>query len=221
MIIRDEEKSLGKFLQHHAGLYDELVIADTGASDDSAAIAKRYTPAVFHFEWRNDFSAARNFSISKATGDWILWLDPDEFVKKDDFAEIRKSLSCNADGLSMLQRTWSNATGHPRFVKMKNDVYGGYYLRRICKLFRNRKGIAFEYPIHETVRNSIAGLNATIRKTRFIIDHYPEKKDRDSFIKKEECYIQLLKKKLKQFPKSNAEKELAAEEAILKSFKNA
>ena len=80
MIVRDEEKVLARCLDSVKDAVDEIVIVDTGSSDNTAALAKRYTRAVFPLAWTDDFSAARNFSFEKATGDYLMWLDADDAI---------------------------------------------------------------------------------------------------------------------------------------------
>ena len=73
MIIKDESKLLKSFFESVKNYVDEIIVVDTGSKDNSKEIAKRYGK-VFDFEWIDDFSSARNFSISKATKDWIYVL---------------------------------------------------------------------------------------------------------------------------------------------------
>lgn len=80
MIIRDEEEVLGRCLESAKEFVDEIVIADTGSTDSSIQIAKTYTGNVYEFPWIDNFSAARNFVFSKATGDFIIWLDADDVI---------------------------------------------------------------------------------------------------------------------------------------------
>ena len=95
MIVKDEESVLERCLASATGAgaegenpIDEIVIADTGSSDGTKAIAAAFGAKIYDFAWRDDFSAARNFSFSKATGDYILWLDADDFIAD----EARKRL---------------------------------------------------------------------------------------------------------------------------------
>ena len=92
MIVRDEEDVLGRCLDSVRGLVDEIVIADTGSEDSTRAIALRYTDKVYDFTWVDDFSAARNFAFSKASGDYLLWLDADDVI--EDPALFREDIAC-------------------------------------------------------------------------------------------------------------------------------
>ena len=91
MIVKNEEKVLGRCLESLQPLMkqipSELIIADTGSTDSTVEIARKYTDNVFHFEWINDFAAARNSTLEKARGQWFLFIDADEYLD-DDIGEI-------------------------------------------------------------------------------------------------------------------------------------
>ena len=80
MIVRDEAAVLGRCLESARGMADELIVVDTGSSDDTVAIAERHGARVRPFAWTGDFAEARNESLRHATGDWILVLDADHMV---------------------------------------------------------------------------------------------------------------------------------------------
>ena len=92
MIVRDEEKTLPRCLESVKGLYDELIIVDTGSADGTAAAAARYTEKVFHLPWKGDFSYARNEAFARAGGDYVMWLDADDAVDSADFGALRTFL---------------------------------------------------------------------------------------------------------------------------------
>lgn len=80
MIVKNEAETLERCLESIRSSVDEIIIVDTGSTDNTVAIAERFTPLVYHFDWINDFSAARNYSLSKCTGDWIFVIDADEYA---------------------------------------------------------------------------------------------------------------------------------------------
>ena len=84
MIVRDEEAVLARCLQGVAPYVDEVVIADTGSTDRTAEIAKSFGCKLFSFAWRDDFSAARNFCFDNAQGDYLLWLDADDYISEEN-----------------------------------------------------------------------------------------------------------------------------------------
>lgn len=92
MIVRDEEKVLSRCLKSAEGLYDELIVVDTGSTDGTAGIAKEFTEKVFFLPWKDDFSYARNEAFSHAEGDYLLWLDADDVIEGQNFATLRDFL---------------------------------------------------------------------------------------------------------------------------------
>lgn len=92
MIVKNEADVLGRCLDSVAGIFDEIVIADTGSTDATRDIALRYTDKVYDFPWINDFSAARNFAFSKASGDYLMWLDADDVIEGDNKARLKSLL---------------------------------------------------------------------------------------------------------------------------------
>lgn len=78
MMVKDEEEFLGDALQSTCGWADEVIVVDTGSSDTTVKIAEAFGAVVSHFAWCDDFSAARNETLRRATGDWIIVLDADE-----------------------------------------------------------------------------------------------------------------------------------------------
>jgi len=90
LIVRDEEDSIGNCLESVRNIVDEIVIVDTGSKDKTKEIARNYTEKVYDFEWIDDFSKARNYSFSKATMDYILWLDADDVLLAEDARKLKK-----------------------------------------------------------------------------------------------------------------------------------
>lgn len=105
MIVKNEEDTLPRCLESVKGLFDEIVIVDTGSTDKTASVARTFTPHVFSFEWCDDFSAARNFSFSKATGDYLFWLDADDVLppaSREKFPMLRAMLERDAPDMVFL-----------------------------------------------------------------------------------------------------------------------
>ena len=89
MIVRDEEKTLKRCLDSVKSFINEIIIVDTGSKDKTKEIAKSFNSKIYDFKWINDFSAARNFAFSKATSDYIMWLDGDDFINEEDINKIK------------------------------------------------------------------------------------------------------------------------------------
>ena len=159
MIVRNEEKNLSSCLESVEDIVDEMIILDTGSTDNTIQIAKRFGADIYHFKWCDDFSAARNESIKFAKGKWILWMDADEqfdHSSKEELSSIIK-LSQHPMGVNINIRNLSS----------KNESYGIAY-----RLFSNHFGIHFKNVIHEQVSHSLKEMRAEIIDSNIIIDHF-------------------------------------------------
>lgn len=92
MIVRNEAHQLAGCLDPVAGLFDEIVIVDTGSRDNTRQVAQQFTQQVYDFPWYDDFSAARNESLRHANGDWIFWLDADDRLSPDNVVRLSATL---------------------------------------------------------------------------------------------------------------------------------
>lgn len=222
MIAKNEENFLEKCLNSVKNIADEIIIADTGSTDRTKEIAKKFNARIYDFKWSDDFSKARNFSIKKAAKEWILILDADETISKKDLKKIKGLAKNNPKnnkimGYSFVQRTYSNQIKKLKFNSSKNDVYVeskpfvGWNYRGITRLFKNDKRIKFVYPIHETVTESIKKIKGRIMPTIIPIHHFHALKSPSFINKKSKYYIKLLKNKVKSYPKAKFYFELALE----------
>jgi len=84
MIVKNEEKNIERALSWAKGIAFEQIVVDTGSTDRTVEIAEKMGAKVYRFEWIDDFSAAKNFAIEKASGNWIAMLDADEYFSKED-----------------------------------------------------------------------------------------------------------------------------------------
>lgn len=138
MIVKNESRNIAKTLKNNVRFSDCTIVVDTGSSDGTAKAAEEMGARVYHHKWRDDFSEARNFSISKAKEDWILWLDADEFIDEASFGAIRRFLDdTDADVvvLPIYECPFEQTTGE------------SFYLRD--KIFRNGLGMHFVKPVNE------------------------------------------------------------------------
>ncbi|MDE5604393.1 MAG: glycosyltransferase family 2 protein [Eubacterium sp.] len=126
MIVKNEEKVLARCLESIKNAVDEIIIADTGSTDSTKEIAKKYTDKIFDFKWVDDFSKARNFSFSKAEKDYIMWLDADDIISKENcekLIQLKKNLE-NEDVVMMKYSTAFDENGNSTF---------SYYRERLIK----------------------------------------------------------------------------------------
>jgi glycosyltransferase involved in cell wall biosynthesis len=131
MIVKNEEDNLDHCLSSIAKHMDEIVIVDTGSSDGTKEIAQKYTHKVYDYKWRDDFSAARNFSISKASNDYILVLDSDEFIQSIDINEVKRLIENNPFkiGRILLTNEYTRKGNLFRFQERLNRLFPKEYYR--------------------------------------------------------------------------------------------
>lgn len=133
MIVKNEEDTLFRCLDSVRDIVDEIIIVDTGSIDSTKEIAKKFTTKIYDFEWVNDFSAARNYSFSKATMEYILWLDADDVILPKDrekFLTLKESLSKDTDVVMMKYDIQES--------KSQNSLLF-FYRERLLKRSRNFK----------------------------------------------------------------------------------
>lgn len=140
MIVKNEEKNLEKCLTAIAGHMDEIIIVDTGSTDRTKEIAKQYTDKVYDYQWTEDFAAARNFSISQASYEFILVIDSDEITENIDIENIRKLTEENPRKIGRLLRVNEYTRNGEAFQ----------YFERVNRLF-SKKHYRYEGIIHEQV----------------------------------------------------------------------
>lgn len=140
MIVRNESQFLADCLRSIQAVADEILVVDTGSSDDTVAIAREYGAQVTHYSWNDDFAAARNFSIQQAKSAWILWLDADERLMPESQEQLLHLLS-QARPNSYYRVTIKNWTKEP----------GNYLLSTAHRLFPNHQGFKFTGKVHEVI----------------------------------------------------------------------
>lgn len=221
MIAKNEESFLEKSLSSVRDLVDEIIIIDTGSTDKTKEIAKRFTDKIFDFTWCDDFSAARNESLKHATGDWILVLDADETVSAKDHLIIKKLLNDDADAFMVTQRTYTDNQIFLKFVSSQNDNYAesqqypGWTPAKIVRLFRNAQGFFFSDRVHESILPSIMAKNGIIKEVSFPIHHFSALKDQTVAKRKADLYKKLGELKLGEDPTDVSAKYEAARRLLM------
>lgn len=142
MIVKNEEDVLSRCLNSIKDVVDEIIIVDTGSSDNTKKIAKNFTDKIYHFNWCDDFAKARNYSFSKATKDYILWLDADDVILPKDvklLKSLKNDIDKNTDIVMMKYNMGTNDDNTPSL---------SYYRERLIKNFKNYKWVG---RIHEVI----------------------------------------------------------------------
>jgi tetratricopeptide (TPR) repeat protein len=160
LIVRNEERFLETCLRSLDGRVDEIVVVDTGSTDRSVEIARRFGARVEHRPWTNDFSSARNASVDAARGEWIFYIDADEEVVAFD----RDAL---AAALADARYACYTVLLRPR---------EGYTRYREHRLFRNRSDLRFHGVIHESLLPALTALRAReglrVGASTVALEHY-------------------------------------------------
>ena len=159
MIVKDEEKYLENCLQSISHIVDEIIIVDTGSTDKTKEIAGKYTDKIYDFTWQDDFSLARNFSFSKATKDYIMWLDADDILLKEDqekLLNLKQKMNPQIDVVYMQYSIGECSEDYTTCV---------FWRERLVKREHNFKWID---PVHEYIEctGHIARIDITITHTK-------------------------------------------------------
>lgn len=162
MIVKNEEKRLPRCLECVKHLVDEIIIVDTGSEDNTKAIALSYTDKVFEFEWIDDFSAARNFAFSKATQQYIMWLDADDvigYADQNKLRDLKKRLGNGRAKMVMAGYQFLGPDGKPNFKYMRE------------RIFKRTEGYKWQDPVHEFIPYI-----AEAWREEFSVTHLPDPK---------------------------------------------
>lgn len=148
-IVKNEEKNMPRWLACMKNVADEIIVVDTGSTDNTVALTKEAGAKLYYFKWINDFAAAKNYAIEQATGDWIIFLDADESFTEDAQKVFRQELE-------RFNRDKSVACLLCRMLDVDADndnrVFNTGLLPRI---FRRSPYIRYKGAIHEQLENSL------------------------------------------------------------------
>lgn len=192
VIMKNEEKNMENFLssikKHFEGYPYELVLVDTGSTDATLSIAGKYTDKIFYFKWIGDFSAARNFSLSCASNNWVLILDCDEYVEELDPRGFQAIIAYHPLSVGMLSR------------KNHYELNGtdSVYTDDVERFF-DRRLFHYEAIIHEQVR-AIDGSDFDRVALPLTVDHCGYNGSIEDLRKKAERNNELLLKMLEENP---------------------
>lgn len=197
MIVKNEEEHLAKCLASVEPLVDEMIVVDTGSTDKTVDIARVFGAQVHDFEWTSNFAEARNFSLSKAAGDWILVLDADEVVSSLDhraLLEIVGRRSRQPVAYSLTTRNYivnvSIKGWRANDGKYANEEAGtGWHPSIKVRLFKNDSRIQFEGHVHEVLEPSLKSLGIKVRDCSIPIHHYGQLSMEKTVVKGREYYL--------------------------------
>jgi len=162
LIVKNESANLRRCLESIAGVVDEVVVVDTGSTDDTVAIATALGARVIHHIWTNDFGVARNVGLEACRGTWILHLDADEALTPNSASELRASVaSCDAEGLLVTLHHFAPP-----------DALADHFESEEVRVFRNRPAHRFELNLHTQILPSIQRAGGLVAPSALRIWHY-------------------------------------------------
>ncbi|MEE9604261.1 MAG: glycosyltransferase, partial [Candidatus Scalindua sp.] len=190
MIVKNEEKFLPMCLESVKDHVDEIIIVDTGSTDSTVEIAKRYNAKIYHHAWENSFSKARNHSLKYATCDWVLILDADEEVEKQDAHKLKEVIK---DPVEHETTHSVNAI----YLQVLDKALGGESksIMNAERIFKNHLGFHYVGIVHNYLKRSGPTKMADIR-----LYHYGYNLDEEQKEKKFIRTSTLLREQIKYDP---------------------
>jgi len=164
LIARDEQENLPHCLQSARGLFDEIVVVDTGSKDRTKEIALEFGAKVFDFVWVDDFAAARNEALARATGDYAFWLDADDVLDPPQ----REKLQALLGGLGVKEQA---AYVVRCACDPAPDGTGGETVVDHIRLFPLREDVRWTYRVHEQILPALRRAKVPVRWTDITVRH--------------------------------------------------
>lgn len=188
IIAKNEEANIGRCIKSALPFVDQVIVVDTGSTDNTVNIAKELGAEVYSVPWQEDFSCARNDSLKHAAGQWILFLDCDEELDGNSACTLRETLE-----KSSLEGYWL------RIVNMINNQPNTSFLG--FRMFRNNPNYRFECPIHEQVLPSVVKHSSLdkIGQLELTVYHYGYDTDEATTKQKIKRNLELLNKALDNY----------------------
>ena len=206
MIMKNEEKRLGRCLRAVQDLVHEIIIVDTGSTDKSITIAKQCGARVMSSPWCDDFAFVRNIGLKAASMNWILILDPDELISPQDIDVIREhTLHWDIIAYQMITRNYGNnpmqmdAIPNPMDTSAAKD-YSSFIPSNKTRLFQNHLGLKFQGCWHELIDYDLVQKKLNWAPSPVQIHHYPEEILQKNFKEKAAFYLRIAEKKVRLNP---------------------
>jgi glycosyltransferase involved in cell wall biosynthesis len=186
MMVKNEEANLPGCLRSVEGLFDDVVVIDTGSTDRTREIAKSFGARVFDFTWVDSFAAARNESLRHATGDWIFWMDADDRLDEENRRKLSALFARLTEEGSEVRGQGSErgpsvpdpcplAPDPSAFVMtcrcLPNRESGTVTEVQHVRLFRNHPNLRWEHRIHEQILPGLRRLGYAMDFTDIVVHH--------------------------------------------------
>ncbi len=228
MIVKDEEDQLSDCLASVKDIVSEICIVDTGSTDFTMEIVRKFGAKFSVYIWSDDFSAMRNESLRLCTAEWIFVLDADERIAKEDLPRLKALAKGPHD--CCYRFTTRNYTNNKAIADFRPcdpgdehaKGFAGWFPSDKVRFFPNRRNAKFQGQVHELVNQSLEQQGIRVLDCPVPIHHYNLLKDPSRLRKKQEKYIQMGREKAAADPKDpKAHNELGAQYAEVGDWQNA
>jgi tetratricopeptide (TPR) repeat protein len=178
VIAKNEAHCIGDMLNSVRPLASEMIVVDTGSSDDTAAVAKSHGARVHHHTWTNDFAQARNISLTLASSPWILVLDCDEELLPESIPTIRKLIQGPPQAYFVDRHHFFATPNAATFSALSPDHPAAargaqaYFATHDIRLFPNVPTIRFSGEVHESPEDSLRKAGYQISRSECVIYHF-------------------------------------------------
>lgn len=193
MIVRDCQETLGPALESVMPFVDEMIVVDTGSVDGTREVAMERGARLFEFDWCDNFSAARNYSIDCATGDWIFWIDSDDVLPAESGRKLKSAIAehPNRDAAFWVcvEQTSQQADGKTRTTRHGH-----------LKLFPRHPQIRFHYRVHEQVAPAIKRLGLPFKQSGAVVRHQNADRSKEGNLRRSQRNLRLLELDLADHP---------------------
>ncbi len=162
IIVKNEEANIGACLGSAADLCDEVIVLDTGSTDNTCRIARDKGAKVFDFPWIDHFAAARNACLEHATGDWIFWLDADDRLDEGNRVKLRQLLAALPAG---------NVACSMKCRCLPDPLTRTATTVDHIRLFRNHPRIRWRYRVHEQILGAVRESGSEVLWADVVIQH--------------------------------------------------
>ena len=210
MIVKNAAETIRPCLESVFGVVDQIIVADTGCTDNTCEIAREFGATIISIPWQNHFAEARNAALNAMRTDWVLVLDADEELDRDGKKHISKLLSESGIGGYVVPirnyipcprgRSWDRTAipNDGRHQRAKSAP--AYIINENCRLFRRHPGIYFTGRVHELVEDQIMALGLKFLRANFFIHHFGQLVDPETRNRKAAFYHELLRLKTEEMP---------------------
>ena len=210
MIVKNGENTIRPCLESVRGVVEQIVIADTGCTDNTCDIAREFGASIISVPWENDFAKARNAALEPVRTDWVLVLDADEELDRDGARNIPQLLDAAEVGGyvtpirnyvgARFSRAWDrtsvpNDGRHPRAKDAP-----AYFTHENCRFFRRHPNIYFTGRVHELVEKQVSALGLKLGSANFYIHHFGQLAEAQVKDHKAVFYRELLRLRVQEHP---------------------